>query len=179
MSTFNDILVEAKAQAKNEQENDSKREILNHINFLTESLRGVYGKKFDEYNEDELTRFQGEFAVYRSSLSEHLADIKKLIAVIEKLLLVKESAIREHIQKNVGNKKITNKELEVRTESTAIMIKLGLVKDFHEAHLEHLKNIWFGVDKTINVIEHRLFYLRGDRRTSNFYSDGQITSPSK
>lgn len=165
MSTINEIILEVENEIKEVYDTDKyRKEVIELITNLIwilngKSIWGYPAKHFEFYSADELTRIWGKLAIYQYNLIEYESIAYKNMKITEAKIESKRPAIRTKIISD-SEKKPSEADIKIKLES--FLVKLNLLKEFHENEHNKLTAMKFSINSIIWRIESRIKYLLTD-----------------
>ena len=159
MPTINELYEEIEEQIKELYKDKHREEVLSKIDWLIKDLNWRI-KQFQDYWIDELTRIWWRLAIYQYNLIEFENEALKNMNRAKIEANIAKSSIRTKLLEEKSEKKITAKEVDIKTD--AKLARNDIILSLHEAEHNKMTSIKFSINMIVNRIESRIKYLQMD-----------------
>ncbi len=156
--------------------NQADKEVLNKIEALLREVtgRGVSGKDFRMYTEDELSRIAGSMATLKVNLGEIMARADASYRMNEEEIRIKMVGMRDAaMQKYTAEgKKYTQGDLNDYAEKHLFLYRALSV--YKERHAKVVQNLWWSLKLLLEVMLKRIDVLQNQRSDSGASKNGSL-----
>lgn len=148
-------------------------ETINLLQNIIDELsgKGLSGKKYVEYDYNELSQFAGSIALLRITLGEIISRAYRNLQLAEEYRQFKKSAIRQPIRSAYEEKKIKITQKDLEAEIKKQTLSDNLIEIYNKEFYEKANNLWWASETLLKTIEYRITILQKENSKSKWFDD--------